>query len=253
MKQRIRTMLACVPLAASPTLADDHRDRQSRGLAELDWYGGVTGSYLIGGGDVDLFGTTPSLYGGVPTLDMDDGGRVSLILGVQGPRGWRFEADLGYLTLETDTAIAGGFDDRDGDLFAVDAEIESLTFMLNAAYDFDIGSPRFTPFVKGGVGVARNEVSGATLDVDFNSPFWDGSAFEGQSIEYAYPEGDTTEFAWNLSAGLRMQLSQQFSLMFEYGYIDIGETVTGTDENGDALGFTDLGNQQLSLGLMYRF
>ena len=252
MKTRFGPILVLLTLSAPPVVADDQQRAGTR-LANLDWYGGVNGSYLIAGGDVNLLGATDSLYGGTPTFDMDDGGRVSLSFGVDGPGGWRFEADLGYLTQTTDSGIRSGFDDRDGDLFAVDAEIESLTFMLNAAYDFDVGSPRFTPFIKAGVGVARNEVDNALLGVEFNSAFWDGSAFEGESVINAYPDGNRTEFAWNISAGLRTQLTQQFSLLFEYGYIDIGEAVTGTDDNGDALGFTDLGSQQFTLGLIYSF
>jgi opacity protein-like surface antigen len=92
------------------------------------------------------------------------------------------------------------------------------------------------------------------LDVDYAAPIWDGSVFEGESlIGYAYPEGDVTEFAWNVGAGLRLQLAQRFALAFEYGFTDLGEAVTGTDDNGDALGITDLSTQQLTLGLTYDF
>ena len=39
----------------------------------------------------------------------------------------------------------------------------------------------------------------------------------------------------------------------EYGLIDLGETQTGIDENGDQLRVDDITTQQLSLGLKYRF
>ena len=39
----------------------------------------------------------------------------------------------------------------------------------------------------------------------------------------------------------------------EYGFTDLGEAITGTDENGDALGISDLSTHQLTLGLAYDF
>ena len=247
MKIGFGLMLATLGVGLSTTvIADDDVDRFSD---SFDWYGSVSASYLNVGGELEFFGKTTSVYGGTPTIDMDDGGRLSLAFGVKLSQGWRLEGDFGYLALNSDADQVFGLDDRVEDSFSVDAEIESLVFMLNGIYDFDIGNQKILPYVKAGVGVARNKATQALLDVNYAAPIWEGSIFEGKSlVGYAYPEGEVTEFAWNVSAGLRLKLSQQLSLAFEYGFTDLGEAITGTDENGDALGISDLSTQQLTLG-----
>jgi hypothetical protein len=128
-------------------------------LGAFDWYGSVSASYLDVGGSLEFFGNTASIYGGTPTIDMDDGTRFSLAFGVKAPRGWRLEGDFGYLTLNSDADPVFGLNDRAEDSFSVDAEIESLVFMLNGIYDFDIGNPGLVPYLKGGIGVARNKAT----------------------------------------------------------------------------------------------
>ena len=245
-------LLAVLGVGLSTTVIADENGSGLPGA--YDWYGNVSVSYLDVGGELEFFGNTASVYGGTPTIDMDDGARLSLAFGFGASRGWRLEGEFGYLALNSDADAVFGINDRAEDTFSVDAEVESLIFMLNGIYEFDIGNPKFLPYVKGGVGVARNKATQALLDVNYAAPIWDGSVFEGESlVGYAYPEGEVTEFAWNVSAGLRLKLSQQLSLAFEYGFTDLGEAITGTDENGDALGISDLSTQKLTLGLTYDF
>jgi len=255
MKKRLGMVFIIVLLSASSVIADEFDSSDSAfNFLDLQWYGSLNAGYLKPGGEVSFFGNTASIYGGTPTVDVDDGGRVSLAIGFVGPGGWRLEGDFGYLNMRTDTSPVFGVDDRAGDSFVLDAEVESLVFMLNGIYEFDMGNSRFTPFIKGGIGVARNKTTQALLDVQFNAAIWDGTVFEGQSLtDVAYPEGRRTEFAWNISAGLRMALTERFALSLAYGLIDLGEALTDTDENGDALGFSDLVTEQLSLGLYFRF
>lgn len=241
--------------ATAPVNADEYQlDSRSIDWSSLNWFAGVDVSYLNAGGDINFAGTTNSVYGGTPTISMDDGGRLALRFGFETRGAWRIEGDLGYVKTYSDTRPFIGFDDRSDDLFSVDAEIESLTFMLNGSYDFDIGSSRFTPFLQGGVGVSRNRTTSTSLDVEFNSAIWDGTQFEGLSLTgYEYPEGSSTEFAWSFSAGLRAHLSRHFSATLEYGLLSLGDALTETDANGDALGVSDLMLEQLTLGLDYRF
>lgn len=255
MKKKLDIVLITVLLSASPVIADELDSSDSAfNLVDLQWYGSVNAARLRAGGEVNFFGNTASIYGGTPTVDMDDGGRVSLAIGFVGPGGWRLEGDFGYLNMRTDTSPIFGVDDRAGDSFALDAEVESLVLMVNGIYEFEMGNSRFTPFIKGGIGIARNKTTQALLDVQFNAAIWNGTVFEGQSLtDLAYPEGKRTDFAWSISAGLRMALTERFALSLEYGLIDLGEALTATDENGDALGFSDLVTEQLSLGLYFRF
>lgn len=246
MKQLLKVSTVAILLVPMAAFAEEP-------VADRNWYGSIATGYVFAGGDADFFGTTASVYGGMPSIGMDDGGRFSLAVGLNLGDGWRLEGDFGYLNLNTDTDTYFGSDDRTGDRFLLDGEIESFVFTLNVIHDFDVGNRRLKPFVKGGIGVARNDAT-AELDVDYDAPLWIGTTFEGERLrDYAYPEGSTTEFAWNLSAGVRLALARQFSLTLEYGLIDIGDALTETDEFGDAIGYSDLLSEQLLIGIDYRF
>ncbi|MCH9693592.1 MAG: porin family protein [Gammaproteobacteria bacterium] len=238
--------------AALPSLAEEQTVLFD--FSDLEWFGNLSATYMDAGGDVEFHGNTASLYGGSPEIALDDGQNVSLAVGFQTQDGWRLSAELAQASLASSTAGVFGFDDRIDDTFRVDAEIESLLFMLNGGYDFDIGSDRFTPFFEGGVGVARNKWNQAILDVSYDSLLWNGTTLDDQQlIGYSYPDGENTEFAWSASLGLRVALSEQFDLALSYGFIDLGQAATGTDANGDALGVDDLSSQQLQLGLDFAF
>jgi len=253
-KQLCALTLAALMTISAADAEETNPTNQEFSIANLQWYAGVNTAYLKPGGDVSFYGSTASIYGGTPNIGMDDGGAISLTFGAEVGNGWRLQGDFGYLNMRTDTSSALGVDDRSDDVFTLDAEVESLVFMLNGVYDFDIGRSRFTPFVKGGIGWARNKSTQTSLDVEFNSAIWSGSIYEGQVLDdYRYPEGQATEFAWNIGAGLRLDLSDHFAIALEYGLLDLGEALTETDDNGEALGWNDLTTEQLSLGIDYRF
>lgn len=255
MKKRLSIFSIAALLSVSAVEADE-RDSESRvfDIAGLQWYGSINAAYFKSNGELDFYGKTASVYGGLPTIQMDDGGQVSFAYGFETPGGWRLEGTLGYANSRTDTASVFGLDDRATDIFAVDAEIESVVFMLNGSYEFNLSNSRITPFVKAGIGVARNKVTDATLDVQFGSAIWAGSVFEDQAvINQPVPNGQTTEFVWNISAGAKVNLTQRLALSLEYGRIDLGDAVSGTTENGDAFRFGNLISDQLSLGLDFRF
>lgn len=253
-RQPLVFALAALLIVSVADADDSISSNQRFSLTDLQWYGGLHTSYLKANGEVSFYGNAATIYGGTPAIGMDDGGAVSLTLGTDIGNGWRLQGDFGYLNMRTDTSPVLGFDDRSDDLFSMDAEVESLLLMLNGAYDFDIGGPRLTPFVTGGIGLARNKSTQTSLDVEFNSALWNGSIYEGATLDdYQYPKGRATEFAWNVGAGLRFDLSDHFAMVLEYGFLDLGEALTETDENGDALGWNDLTTERLTLGVDYRF
>jgi len=224
------------------------------GFSDLEWFGNLSATYMDSNGDINFYGNTASAYGGTPSIAMDDGQSLSFALGFQTTDGWRLSAELGQVRLNSSTSDVFGLNDRIDDTFRVDAEIESLVFMLNGGYDFDIGSERFTPFFEGGIGIARNESRQAILDVSYDSLIWNGTSLDDQQlIGYSYPNGETTEFSWSASVGLRMALSERFDLSLSYGLMDLGDALTETDDGGDALGFDDLSSQQWQLGLGFEF
>jgi opacity protein-like surface antigen len=244
-------------LAVSAFVALPSHAAETDGLfrsSDLEWFGNLSATYMDSNGEINFYGNTASVYGGAPSISMDDGQGLSFAVGFQTRDGWRLSAELGQMSLNSSTSDVFGLNDRINDTFRVDAEIESLVFMLNGGYDFEIGSERFTPFFEGGVGVARNESRHAILDVSYDSLIWNGSSLDDQQlIGYSYPNGETTEFAWSASVGLRMALSERFDLSLSYGLMDLGEALTETDDGGDALGFDDLSSQQWQLGLEFEF
>jgi opacity protein-like surface antigen len=218
------------------------------------WYGKIASGYLFAEGDVDFIGTTSSVYGGSPTFAMDDGGQTSFAVGRKLPNGWRIEANMSFLDVDTGTGPVMGFDERVDDLFRIDGNVDSTVFMLNGLFDLNmVRGTRFTPYLKAGIGIARNEAS-ATLDVQYNSAIWTGTVFEGQALEEGrLPDAFETSFTWNVGLGVRTRLSDRFLLAMEYGFIDLGDTVTGIDAGNDASTFSKLTAQQLLLGLNFEF
>jgi opacity protein-like surface antigen len=246
--------LVTILMGVESNAEETNNFKQSSESAERPWYAGIVTSYLIASGDANFYGNTQSIYGGSPTFGMDDGRALSLTFGRDFSDGWRLQGQISYQNMQSNVSPVSGFDDRSEDLFAVDAEIESTLLMLNGFYDFDIGANWFKPYLKGGIGVSRNKTTQANIAVEYNSAIWDGSVLQGQFVDdIQYPEGKSTEFAWNIGAGLVFDVSENFDLSFEYGFLDLGEALTETTGGGDALGWSDLSAQSISLGIDYRF
>jgi len=250
--KKLPGILMVIAFAALPSHAAE-TDELSK-FSDLEWFGNLSATYMDSNGEINFYGNTASVYGGTPSISMDDGQGLSFAVGFKTRDGWRLSAELGKMSLSSNTNDVFGLDDRIDDTFRVDTEIESLVFMLNGGYDFEIGSERFTPFVKAGVGIARNESRHAVLDVSYDSLIWNGTSLDNQQLNgYSYPSGKTTEFAWSASVGWRMALSERFDMSLSYGLMDLGEARTETDDGGDALGFDDLSSQQWQLGLDFEF
>jgi len=95
-------------------------------------------------------------------------------------------------------------------------DVKTLAALVNAYYDFP-SFAGFTPYVGGGVGVARNEVGTTTLS-DPSS----GAAVATLS------GSTTTQFAWQVSAGISYAILPAVALDFGYRYFDAGEGRSGT-------------------------
>ncbi len=85
-------------------------------------------------------------------------------------------------------------------------DVNAITTMVNAYYDFDFGSPA-RPYIGGGVGVAW-------LRVDSKSEF-------GPFILTA--DDGSTEFAWNIMAGYAFAITEKFDLSLGYRYLSISD------------------------------
>ncbi len=241
-------------LIAFPALGSAQDEGWLRlGLADAPWYGSFHSGYVLSDSNASFVGTTQSVYGGSPTIEMDDGLRFSFALGRQLFDNWRLSLEMGYISIEPEGNIVSGLDLRDEDVFRLGGDIESYTLMVNVGYDFNDLNWWMTPFVKAGIGASYNKAD-TPLSVEFNSDIWQGTSFEGQVLtDYSFPGNDTTEFAWNASIGFKRKMAERLSLRVEYGWLSLGEASSGVDSSNDAIVYDDLGSQQFSFGIDYDF
>lgn len=115
----------------------------------------------------------------------------------------------------------------------------SHTLMAEVAYDF-VNSSSFTPYVKAGIGVARN-----SYGVDVLS----------QTI--VFKKRNTTNFAWGLGVGVNYDISENLSLTAEYQYSDLGNSKTNnlTSDDGKYTFYNESDNHisEINIGLRYNF
>ena len=94
------------------------------------------------------------------------------------------------------------------------------TVFVNAYYDFYV-HPRFIPYVGAGLGFSF-----------INSE----STLTSGSLRSTLGENTSTNFAWNVSAGVAIPLTQNIALDFSYRYAQFGEGETGTGVfNGNSM------------------
>jgi opacity protein-like surface antigen len=94
-------------------------------------------------------------------------------------------------------------------------DVKALAAMLNAYYDFP-SFAGFTPYVGGGIGVARDQVGTTTLSANSN----------GATVA-TLGGATTTQFAWQASAGVSYSIIPAVALDIGYRYFDAGEGRSG--------------------------
>jgi opacity protein-like surface antigen len=99
-----------------------------------------------------------------------------------------------------------------GTPIGLSSKIGSQTLFANAFYDFH-NTTLFTPFVGGGIGVAINK-STMTLNA-IGSPTSTTEAID-------------TRFAWNIGAGVAVNVTEILLLELSYRYTDLGGAVWST-------------------------
>ena len=107
--------------------------------------------------------------------------------------------------------------------------------------DFGLTKSKLRPYVKGGLGVARNE---AEADL-FHSR---GIAGRRES-----PDGTGTQLTWSLGAGAAYPLNDRVSLTAAYQYTELGSAETDAGIHGHRMRFDNLVSHVVTLGLRYTF
>ncbi|NTW52506.1 MAG: porin family protein [Chlorobiaceae bacterium] len=100
----------------------------------------------------------------------------------------RIEAEIGYHSNDVDTSVYSG---------PRGAHVSMWTFMANGYVDFTTKDSNLTPYVMGGLGVADASISGGN---------WGDSS-------------GSTEFAWQVGAGVGIKASNKMTVDVGYRYL----------------------------------
>jgi opacity protein-like surface antigen len=137
----------------------------------------------------------------------------------------------------------------------LEAKIETHALFINGFYDFQpftISNTAITPYLGGGVGISRNKMGTTVQDIN-GIPT--GTTLDGNTIN---------QFAYKLSAGTLVSLTEQLSLDVNYQYVNLGAFKGGTEFSRDGVRFPvfdnqrginggDIKTQELMVGLQYTF
>ena len=157
------------------------------------------------------------------------------------------------LELEAIKRAGYEFDARATPTFTDKAKIQTEALFINGFYDFQpfsIRNTAITPYLGGGMGISRNKIGTV---VQHNNGIPDGLTVDGNTIN---------QFAYKLSAGTLVSLTEQLSLDVNYQYVNLGAFKGGTEvyQNGvrqaddlRALNGGDIKTQELMVGLQYTF
>jgi len=133
------------------------------------------------------------------------------------------------------------------------AKMQTEALFINGFYDFQpftMSNTSITPYLGGGVGISRNKMG---TDVLHTNGIPTGVTIGGNTIN---------QFAYKLSAGTLVSLTQQLSLDVNYQYVNLGAFKGGTEAlvngafNSNFQRVTNGGEiktQELMVGLQYTF
>ena len=134
-----------------------------------------------------------------------------------------------------------------------EAKMQTEALFINGFYDFQpfsIRNTAITPYLGGGVGISRNKM-GTT--VQHNNGIPDGVTIGGNTIN---------QFAYKLSAGTLVSLTEHLSLDVNYQYVNLGDFKSGTNVYGNGvfagnlqspINGGEIKSQELMVGLQYTF
>ena len=195
--------------------------------------------------------TQTSSGGGIFTQQNEDLGTGSAF----GFSVGRYLTNSFRLELEAIKRTGYEFDARDTSRprFTDEAKIQTEALFINGFYDFQpfsLKSTSITPYLGGGVGISRNKM-GTIMEHRFG--LINGVTNDGNTIN---------QFAYKLSAGTLVSLTQQLSLDVNYQYVNLGAFKGGTEvllngafNNTSQRGINggDIKTQELMVGLQYKF
>ena len=169
----------------------------------------------------------------------------------------KYLTDSFRLELEAIKRTGYEYDARDTGFptFTEKAKMQTEALFINGFYDFQpftMSNTAITPYLGGGVGISRNKM-GTITEHDNGLP--NRFTFDGNTIN---------QFAYKLSAGTLVSLTEQLSLDVNYQYVNLGAFKQSTELSRNGVRRPDLDNQspmnqgeiktqELMVGLQYKF
>ena len=138
-------------------------------------------------------------------------------------------------------------------VFSEEAKIQTEALFINGFYDFQpfyIRNTSITPYLGGGLGISRNK-RGTVFS--YTNGLANGQTTDGNTIN---------QFAYKLSAGTLVSLTDKLSLDVNYQYVDLGAFKGGTGVYREGVLISNLQRgtnggeiktQELMVGLQYKF
>ena len=213
--------------------------------ADGGWYGSVQLGHQSNNGAAINEGTNSP---GTPSYDLQSGAVAGIAVGRAIGNGLRLEAELRYRDIDIDGSYrAGPTGGRTNEQFSVRGNLRSTTLMVNALYDLPVAGD-FKPYLKAGIGAARNV---GNADINITPTFANFGL--GADFRSVYPQGSNTSLAYAVGAGVGYAITPRVTLDLGYQYINLGRAKTGVDRNGDVLSFDKPAAHEVTLGVRYNF
>ena len=189
------------------------------------------------------YGQVGIIYPSLKDDDLGTGSAFGFSVGKYLNDNFRLELEVTKRTsYELDTYILQSPTDVDT------ANIDTTSLFINSFYDFQpftISNTPITPYVGGGIGISRNKTG---TDVSSTNGIPNGVSTVGDT---------SNQFAYKLSAGTLVSLTDQLSLDVNYQYVNLGEFESSTAITGGNLQRPISGgkikSQELMVGLQYAF
>ena len=131
--------------------------------------------------------------------------------------------------------------------------MQTEALFINGFYDFQpftMSNTAITPYLGGGVGISRNKMGTTVIH---NNGIPNGVTVDGNTIN---------QFAYKLSAGTLVSLTEQLSLDVNYQYVNLGAFKGGTENTNTDLSTSiyqrginggEIKTQEIMVGLQYKF
>jgi opacity protein-like surface antigen len=180
------------------------------------------------GGSVGLFIPTDSSIttnaGQSRDIEYDLGYSLSAVGGVEFNNGLRLEGELTYKSADTDKLIFAGISE------SINSDASVLAALGSGYFDFKNTSP-FTPYVGGGLGIAKVYV---------------GSRTSSSTGGFVWNEDDDTVFAYQVGTGVGINAGSHVT-------IDLGYRYFGTSDPEFNDFKADFSSHNLLAGVRYKF